>query len=399
MQSRAIRHAGGILATTLAAVALALSLAGCGGGGGGGDAQGVQGAAGGRSWTFMVYMNADNSLEVESGKDLDEMARAGFSASVATVVERDLKSTDGVDRMVLAENGPRIVQRLPELDMGSAETLADFIDWATTAYPASHYCLVIWNHGTGWRRIEEPLTRGVSYDETNGSYLNMERLKDGVSAGPRLDIVGFDACVMAMIEVAYQIRDSARYMVGSEHDEPASGWDYSAILSRLYSHPQMTAAELAHAIVDSYGAAYSQAGFAATQSAVDLSQVDGFAAAIDEFAGALLDVQSGRSKSIHDARDATQCFSYDDYRDLADFAYQISARVEGEPARAAADLLLSAHSRAIVANAASGPGVGRALGVSVFLPRSREYDGSASNYERTDFAAAAPKWVEFLRTY
>ena len=76
--------------------------------------------------------------------------------------ERDIKSADGVDRVVFGESGPRIEQRLPELDMGSAETLSEFIEWAMASYPAERYCLVIWNHGTGWRKAEEPLSRGIS---------------------------------------------------------------------------------------------------------------------------------------------------------------------------------------------------------------------------------------------
>jgi hypothetical protein len=347
----------------------------------------------------MIYMNADNNLEGESAKDLDEVAHAGFSPQVATVIQRDLKSTDGVERMVMDENGLRVIERLPELDMGSAETLSDFVHWAATNYPASHYCLVIWNHGTGWRHIEEPLARGVSYDETDGSYLNMERLRSGTSGGPAFDVIGFDACVMAMVEVAYQIRDNAQYMVASEHDEPASGWDYRAILSRLRSEPGMSAADLVRTIVTSYGSTYTSASFGATQSALDLGAIDELAASIDEFAAALLDAGSGRSKTIHDARDATQRFSYEDYRDLADFAYQVDIRVESDRTRIAAERVLAAHDSAVIANSASGPEMQRALGISIFLPQSREYGVWASNYQRTDFAAAAPRWIEFLETY
>ena len=188
-------------------------------------------------------------------------------------------------------------------------------------------------------------------------------------------------------------------MVGSEHDEPASGWRYDLVLGSLYSNPNMDGRTLAQTVVTCYSRAYSDSGNAATQSAMDLSQMDDLAQAIDQFASALLHPQTGRSKSIQDARDATQMFSFDDYRDLADFAQQIDTRLTDPAAQQAALQVIAVQKRAVFASVAHGTDVTRAKGVSIFLPDSSQYSAYASNYERLDFAASAPNWVQFLNSY
>ena len=42
-------------------------------------------------------------------------------------------------------------------------------------------------------------------------------------AGKRIDLLGMDACLMSMFEVAYQVKDQASYLVGSQEVEPMAG--------------------------------------------------------------------------------------------------------------------------------------------------------------------------------
>lgn len=45
----------------------------------------------------------------------------------------------------------------------------------------------------------------------------------------KLDIIGFDACLMAMYEVGSVMAPYANYLLGSELLEPGTGWDYSML--------------------------------------------------------------------------------------------------------------------------------------------------------------------------
>jgi len=164
-------------------------------------------------------------------------------------------------------------------------------------YPADHHILVIWNHGGGWRLQQQKIAqlwaaqraegsvaaagmKAVSIDETDGDVLYMHEVWQGLSEAQSstkqtLDIVGFDACLMGMIEVAYQIKDNAHFMVGSEGNEPVDGWPYHTILNDLVtSFDAREPRNLAKTIVQRYGEFYKKYGNGTeTMAAYDLHQV------------------------------------------------------------------------------------------------------------------------------
>ena len=87
--------------------------------------------------------------------------------------------------------------------------------------------------------------RGIAYDDQAQDFLDNIELKK-VLANIRkklkrnIDILGMDACLMSMVEVAYQMRDAVDYSVGSEESEPNEGWPYDRILKALAANPAMT---------------------------------------------------------------------------------------------------------------------------------------------------------------
>lgn len=93
--------------------------------------------------------------------------------------------------------------------------------WAAARYPARHRLLVVWNHGAGF--MHEP-TRDIGYDDSSkGDALTMAELrwaleKAGFGKSPqgRLALLGFDACLMNMVEVAYEFIGLADFVVGSQ---------------------------------------------------------------------------------------------------------------------------------------------------------------------------------------
>ncbi len=135
------------------------------------------------------------------------------------------------------------------VDMGSAAALTDFIEWAAYAYPADHYALILWDHGAGWKSrasvTKSNLFRGAIQDETSGSFMSLPNLAAAVrNAGVHMDLINFDACLMAMYEVAYELKDLADFLVFSEETEPSDGDPYDTILTDLVNSPDMSAREL-----------------------------------------------------------------------------------------------------------------------------------------------------------
>jgi hypothetical protein len=135
--------------------------------------------------------------------------------------------------------------------------------------------------------------RGIAYDDGSGDCLDNRELKQVLAhahhmLGRPVDLVGMDACLMTMLEVAYQLRDHARILVGSEELEPGAGWPYAAVFGDLVAGPTMGPPVLAAAIVRRYAESYASSGADATQSAIDLSALDDLVGAVDALGRALL---------------------------------------------------------------------------------------------------------------
>ena len=67
----------------------------------------------------------------------------------------------------------------------------------------------------------------------------------------KLDIVGFDACLMSTIEVVEAVAPYSDIMIGSEILEPGDGWDYS-FLQLIVDNPSTTPEQLGAKIVDTF---------------------------------------------------------------------------------------------------------------------------------------------------
>ena len=258
------------------------------------------------SWTFMVYLDGDNDLESAAIEDFFEMSDVGSDANVNILVLMDrIGSYDtsngnwtGTRRGIVNKGdapGSSWGKSMGELNMGDPDNLVDFITWGAENYPASNYAVILWNHGGGWRdgtsADKNPLFKDVCYDDTNGedclyTYEVRAALEEVAAAGINPKLIGFDACLMGMVEVAYEVRNNADVMVASPYSEPGDGWPYTEILSELTGRPSMTAAELGSIIVDEYYASY---GNDYTMAALDLSKMDGLASSVNGLAHSLMD--------------------------------------------------------------------------------------------------------------
>jgi len=224
-------------------------------------------------------------------------------------------------------------------------------------------------------------------------------------SGVFVDILGFDACLMQMAEVAYEVRNYARYMVGSEENEPWEGWPYDRVLARLASNPGMEPLELAKAVVDEFMASVDSTGW--TLSVVDLSEMDGVGRALDGLSSALAGAWGQHKEEILSIIERTQHFDiagsfggrYADYRDLAHFALLLREGLDDAAVKGGASALLDSLSRAIPYSRYKGEAVKNARGLSIYLPRSfssgLEKRKKLEQY-RSLLLAGETSWDEFL---
>ena len=168
-----------------------------------------------REYTVLIYMVGSN-LETNRGaatSDLEEILASGIDFTGNNIIvytggARKWSSNIPCDRNCLLDLSKGSDSWLAGMtdgssDMGAPETLTEFLNTAVENYPARHYCLIFWDHGSG------PIS-GFGVDELFGNdSLQFGELRQAMDASPfgpggsaRLDWVGFDACLMGSLEHA-----------------------------------------------------------------------------------------------------------------------------------------------------------------------------------------------------
>ncbi len=381
-------------------------------------------AAGNAKWTFMVYIARDNNLDGAALRDIAVMAKAGSTKDVHVLVQLDRIEDQKTRRFRVTPGGgfkKDCIETFSETNTGDPKILYSFCKWAVDNYPADRYALVLWNHGSGWweevkskttsptgRRLHRPLFRhafpqshrSICYDDTSdGDALDNRELRvvlAGVCAllGRKIDLLGMDACLMNMVEVAWQLRDSVEVIVGSEIEEPFDGWPYAEILNRLTARPRQDAAALARWIVKSYLASYRGKGETVTQSALDLSRIGAVTAGIDALSEILLAALETDAKLIRAAREKSPRFYDDHYIDLLCFVKNLRRRAGGELRSRAEELIAAlkpSKGRLILSEGKIGQEVRGAGGLSIYFPA----DPINPAYRALDFCGAC-RWRAFL---
>lgn len=307
-----------------------------------------------KEWTFMVFLNGDNNLEGAGIKDINEMETIGSNDKVNILVQFDrcegYDSTNGNwkdTRLYYVTKGEsmktiesQVVGELGEVDMGSGDELVKFVKWGKEKYPAKHYCVVMWNHGMGWRDEapkQSSLIKGISYDDQSGNHIDTPAMGKAAKEiaqilGKKLDILAFDACLMQMAEVQYEVKDFVDVMIASEETEPGDGWPYDKVLPAFAAGKDTKVC--ASTVVDEYIEFYkNQSGGwwgppAVTQACVDLAKAEELNSAMNKLGDTLTAALATDKAKIAAAREASQEYAVSDYVDLYHFVSLLDATTE-----------------------------------------------------------------------
>lgn len=244
----------------------------------------------GKEWTYLVYIAGANSLSSKVAADLKELGLANPqpSGNVLAFVN-DIVKVAGVPvprTQRLFQSGGAMVQdpAYPTLigpnayDSGAPSTLVTAAQWAIDNYPSNNFVLIIWNHGDVLNRSGDKIVadlafgdltfhqdlssanvaRGVCYDQFTGNYFSDARLASALSQiaayrGSNIDILAFDACFMASIEIAYAVAPYVNYMVASQNSVPGSGYAYATMLNA----PDANVENAGIQMIDAYNTFYS----------------------------------------------------------------------------------------------------------------------------------------------
>ena len=199
-------------------------------------------------YTIMIYMNGSD-LESEFGAatdDLVEMLDSGLNSANANVIiltggakhwQNDAIPEYECVVWQLADGWLNELENFGKVNMGDSDTLRKFISYSMDNFPARKYGLIMWDHGGG-------SIAGFGHDEkfADGSLTLRDMRRAFDESGLRknkLEFLGFDACLMATVEMAIVAADYAHVLIASEDLEPGDGWDYG-FLSVLNQHPNIS---------------------------------------------------------------------------------------------------------------------------------------------------------------
>lgn len=368
-------------------------------------------------WTFAVYIDGDNNLEYVGFLDFLEMALVGTTPEVNLVVQFDRAEgyyTDYGDwtdakRFLITQGmepwAESAYEDLGEVNMGDEETLSDFALDTFDRFRSARTSLVLWDHGASWYggccRDEASANDSLKTDEMRGALMDAT----GV-LGTQIDIVGFDACVMASMEICYAFEGLCVDFVASEAMVSGTGWPYDAVTQQLVANPSMGSEQLSEVMVSEYIIEYEGSSIdvlSAFRVDVVCSSVR---EALSEFADSLLAGGDSYDGRIQAARRVVYAFdiiltdqSYKDTysADLYTFAREVASRISDERVQVAAGNLMTAleDARIVFGVCAEFIPYGDIFGLTIFWPEQplylEEYPAERLSLDTT--------WDEFLLDY
>ncbi|MCK4265112.1 hypothetical protein KAW80_02015 [Candidatus Babeliales bacterium] len=429
-------------------------------------------------WTFIIYIQANNDLSQFAIRNLKEMARVGSNSKLNILAQVDKPKQKGIWRYIINKEKIELSEHISE----SGDCVKDMVGgakWAFKKFPSKFTGAIWWNHGSGildpvsWAAgatrfanniVKEPINtnhKGIFFNYISKTYMNnqqqlqaLKEIKEKVLGGRKIDILGMDACLMAMVEVAYQVKNYARFFVASEEVASALGMQYRDFLQHAVNG--LSPSDLSRYMVEGFANFYGNKIQWYTQSAIDLDKINLLKAGIDQI---LFDIENCKTKFgfssvkniVKSARKASLEFNIPCYIDLHSFLTELDKRVSSGAFRLAAiksspmddmeqltspdlfredkiddkkaisnfeerdDLQYVVKSQGefeelevkrlktsllntikllegmVVANV-SGDGVSRAKGLSIYFPAEYGIDAS---YIKTEFAKES-SWIKFL---
>ncbi len=294
-------------------------------------------------WTYALYMAADNNLERFALKNIKEIKETLGPQKINFIVLLDRANgydkTEGnwTDTKILElRSGPAInddvILELGEKDTSDVSTLKEFLEFVTEYYPSQKLALNIWSHGIGVypdckinnssRSLIQDYTTGYS-DECSFSIIDFaDTLKNFCKIqNKKIDILQFDCCLMQMVEILWQLKDCAEFIIGSQAELPGSGSNYATLYENFTS--DLTIKDCASKTVEDFKEKYKNTLISCAYSAVDMNKFTEFADSFKDFCAKITNNTSIDFSLIKENRE--KLYNYDsNFVEYADFLSFIS---------------------------------------------------------------------------
>ncbi len=364
-----------------------------------------------KAWTLLFYLDGDNNLDNSYLPIFNQLESAAGNPNVNVLALWDrsglnkngsayykIQYDTDLDRLATYTDN---VNRWPQGDsnMSITTTLASFVAWARLTNPAQYYALILSDHGSGLGGAMQDASSGntvMRVDQIGSALASITG--NGVN---KIDVLYMDACLMGMIEDAYQVRNYVRYYVASENPQ----WTYTTAYAQYLSgiSATTTPAELAAAFTNGYANEMESRGSPYTMATGDLSKLSDVVTATNSLAQALNSQMASGALTLTNIASSVQRFEMnsdsvinasDAYVDLYDFAQLAKANFSDAAIQSAAQAVMdatTAYATTVRFHTGKAPNgrvwnLDKSHGLSIFFPSTASSFYSAANY---DFAAGA----------
>ena len=418
-----------------------------------------------KEWTLMFFFASDNNLSASMFYQLKAMKTAGFQVDTNVLThfdphERGMPSMifeinrmekedqteskigDDVDpnirdlagdqvKPVITEDPSRSRSSSEFDDLPAEKALEQFLDFARENYPAKHYMLFLVGHGMIVGRDaflpDESPNSGISLVDL-GNILRTFSEEIYEDTKGKLEFVGMHSCSMSAVEVAYQLKGTASYMMASEGLSFVGAWPYRQMLQKIFCTIEYAKGgkisvrnlvKTVHELCLHNSADFIFAGYSSDLCLISLEpkKVEALNEPIETLTKAL-------KAGLIDERDRnlivlahweSQSFFQEVYTDLYDFCECLKEKCKKKETKAQRAMwsscdvlikLLEAGTQGPVVQADfSGPDCQFTHGLSIYFPWARPVEDAQEhvikNYRNYAFVTelGGASWLQFLNAY
>lgn len=279
--------------------------------------------------------------------------------------------------------------------MGDESSLKLFLDYLRDGYVNfDQRFLTFWDHGgsyLGFGNDTNFNSDSLSLDEIGRAFQNSEP--------GRFDLIGFDACLMASVEVAKVIEPHAQYMIASQALEPGHGWFWISVIEAFAQEDSIV--EAGKRMVDDFvqNPSHADSGMPKTLSLLDLSEYDALISALDPVVSALGDQllqNEAYSHGLIVGSHRAQTYGVDEREDsrvsidLMHFAQLMAEQISDTELGASLDELMDAVDRFVIYSNHDGSKP-NSFGIAIDAPENASAEYAA--YKASD------SWLDFQSVY
>jgi len=340
--------------------------------------------------TVLVYLGTDNEFRAEAAQKIEQL-KSNWN-----------KTIDG-NLLIYADTGEKSVlvhvyhsdrrgvvadtiEIYPPENSANPEIFTRVLNRVKSYRPASSYGLAVLSHATGWLPAEMSypsiMLKSVIQDKSTDETANYMELSDFADAIPyHLDFIIFDACFMGSVEVCYELKDKADYIVASPAEVLSPGFVYSTMMQSLFA----PVADLTAVARDFYEYFNSNTGIfqSATVSVVKT-------AGLDELASIVKNIM--QSSAVPDKLGNIQIYGYGAqkiYFDLNDCLQKLSPENRDQIQTALDQCVIYKACTPYYFSAATGmKPISTFCGLSTYIPQA--------TYPQANEAYGKLKWAKYF---